>query len=77
MTRAALVTGAARGLGEGVAARLVDDGWAVALVDIDPETFSVAESAIPRDLRPMQLANVTCPTCCEVHAPGSAARAPG
>jgi len=34
VTRAALVTGAARGLGERVAARLVNDGWSVALVDI-------------------------------------------
>lgn len=42
MTRAALVTGAARGLGEGVAARLVDDGWAVALVDIDAAVGATA-----------------------------------
>lgn len=34
MTRAALITGAARGLGERVAARLVEDGWSVALVDV-------------------------------------------
>ena len=29
-----MVTGAARGLGERVAARLLDDGWSVALLDI-------------------------------------------
>ncbi len=42
MSGAALVTGAARGLGERVCARLLDDGWRVALVDIRPE---VAETA--------------------------------
>jgi len=34
--RVAVVTGAAAGLGEGVAARLAEDGWAVALLDINP-----------------------------------------
>jgi NAD(P)-dependent dehydrogenase (short-subunit alcohol dehydrogenase family) len=38
----AIVTGAARGLGEGVAARLVRDGASVALVDVSP---AVAETA--------------------------------
>ena len=36
-TRAAIVTGAARGLGEGAAARLARDGWSVLLFDNDPE----------------------------------------
>lgn len=38
----ALVTGAARGLGEAVAARLVRDGWAVALVDVAPAVEETA-----------------------------------
>jgi NAD(P)-dependent dehydrogenase (short-subunit alcohol dehydrogenase family) len=38
----AIVTGAARGLGEGVAARLVRDGASVALVDVSP---AVADTA--------------------------------
>lgn len=42
MTRAALVTGAARGLGERVAARLLDDGWSVALVDVRPTVEATA-----------------------------------
>jgi len=42
MTRAAIVTGAARGLGHGIAARLVGDGWAVALVDQSEDVLSTA-----------------------------------
>ncbi len=38
-----IVTGAARGLGEGVAARLTADGGRVALVDVDGAVFATAE----------------------------------
>lgn len=41
-TRAAIVTGAATGLGAGIAERLVRDGWSVLLLDLDP---SVADEA--------------------------------
>jgi NAD(P)-dependent dehydrogenase (short-subunit alcohol dehydrogenase family) len=39
----AVVTGAARGLGEAISARLAADGAAVALVDIRPEVTAAAE----------------------------------
>lgn len=50
--RAALVTGAARGLGEGIARRLLQDGWAVLLTDITSEVSATAatlarESGVP------------------------------
>ena len=38
----AIVTGAARGLGEGIAARLVGDGWSVALLDAIEEVRETA-----------------------------------
>ncbi len=41
-TRRALVTGAARGLGEAVAGRLIRDGWDVAVVDVAPEITQTA-----------------------------------
>jgi NAD(P)-dependent dehydrogenase (short-subunit alcohol dehydrogenase family) len=34
---AALVTGGAQGIGKGIAARLLRDGWAVLIADVDPE----------------------------------------
>lgn len=43
MPRRALVTGAARGLGEGVARRLARDGWSVLLIDIDPAVLKTAQ----------------------------------
>jgi 3-oxoacyl-[acyl-carrier protein] reductase len=37
MSKVAVVTGAARGIGAGVAARLAEDGFAVAVIDLDEE----------------------------------------
>ena len=48
MNRVAIVTGAARGIGAAVAARLVEDDIAVAVLDIDP---MAAESAAARLVR--------------------------
>ena len=45
----AVVTGAARGLGEGIARRLASEGWAVALLDRDPAVASVADRIRPPD----------------------------
>lgn len=42
--RAALVTGAARGLGEGIARRLAKDGWSVLMADADSRVGETASA---------------------------------
>ncbi|MGW8249805.1 MAG: SDR family NAD(P)-dependent oxidoreductase [Anaerolineales bacterium] len=44
--RVALITGAGQGLGQAVAREFADEGAAVALVDINPETLAQTESEI-------------------------------
>jgi hypothetical protein len=53
MTKAALVTGGAQGIGKGIAARLLQDGWAVFLADVDAEAGQacLAEWNEPERLR--------------------------
>lgn len=47
--KAALVTGAARGIGLAAAKRFLAEDWRVALVDIDGETLKRAHAALPAD----------------------------
>lgn len=45
-TRSAIVTGAARGIGAGIAKRLAEDGYAVAVVDLDESACEQSVSTI-------------------------------
>ncbi|MDP6692357.1 MAG: SDR family oxidoreductase [Alphaproteobacteria bacterium] len=44
--RVAVVTGAARGIGRATAERFLEDGWRVALLDIDGDTLSQTATAL-------------------------------
>jgi NAD(P)-dependent dehydrogenase (short-subunit alcohol dehydrogenase family) len=47
----AVVTGAARGIGLATAKRFLQNGWCVALLDIDAETLATAEPALDQAAR--------------------------
>lgn len=67
--RVALVTGAARGLGQGIAGRLVDDGWHVVLVDLAPEVVDTAQALSPDGTAAWGVvADVTDPVSCAATA---------
>jgi NAD(P)-dependent dehydrogenase (short-subunit alcohol dehydrogenase family) len=62
--RSALITGAAQGLGEGIARRLAQDGWSVLLTDVKPSVTETArklaaELGVPRDKLVASVADVT------------------
>lgn len=66
--RCGLVTGAARGLGEAVAARLIRDGWNVALVDIESsvtQTASRLAALRPGSLVPAFVGDVSDEAFCD------------
>ena len=46
IAKVAVVTGSARGIGRATAQRFLEDGWRVALLDIDGETLSHTETAL-------------------------------
>jgi NAD(P)-dependent dehydrogenase (short-subunit alcohol dehydrogenase family) len=60
--KAALITGAARGIGLATAKRFLADGWRVALLDIDGETLARAVAALGEPERTLALT-------CDVAAP--------
>ena len=49
MSKAAIVTGSARGIGKAIAARLARDGIQVALVDINEEAVQASAREIARE----------------------------
>ncbi len=59
MSKAAIVTGAATGIGLAVAERLLDDGFAVALVDADAEALAEAEEMLTGEEALFLLADVS------------------
>ena len=61
--RNAFVTGAANGIGRGIALRLASEGAALALNDIDPAALDavVARDSRWREATPSPIRPVTCP----------------
>ena len=65
--KAALITGAARGIGLTTAKRFLADGWRVALLDIDSDTLERTHAALAEP--------DTIAVCCDVADPSAIARA--
>lgn len=55
----AIVTGGASGIGLATAERLLDDGWPVALIDVDPAALAAAEDMFPDENAVFIVADVT------------------
>src|SRR5215213_5265107 len=55
MTKSALITGAARGIGLATAKRFLADGWRVALLDIDGEALAKSVAAVGEPERTLTL----------------------
>jgi NAD(P)-dependent dehydrogenase (short-subunit alcohol dehydrogenase family) len=68
ISKAALVTGAARGIGLATAKRFLNDGWRVALLDIDAETLNCTYDALAQG-------NKVIAICCDVADPSGVAQA--
>jgi NAD(P)-dependent dehydrogenase (short-subunit alcohol dehydrogenase family) len=65
-TKVALVTGAARGIGLAAATRFLDDGWHVAMLDIQGDTLRTAVKALDREEATLALeADVSDPAAVE------------
>ena len=58
-TRVAVVTGAGRGIGEGITRRLVRDGWYVIAVDRDPDPVAALVSDLGEAAAEAQIVDVT------------------
>jgi NAD(P)-dependent dehydrogenase (short-subunit alcohol dehydrogenase family) len=67
-TKAALVTGAARGIGLATAKRFLADGWRVALLDIDEDTLDRTQAALSGS-------GAFIAICCDVADPAKVAAA--
>ncbi|MDW6021041.1 SDR family NAD(P)-dependent oxidoreductase [Mesorhizobium sp. BAC0120] len=59
MRHSAVVTGGASGLGLAIAERLLDDGWPVAMVDVDRGALDAAETAFTDENAAFIVADVT------------------
>src|SRR5580658_9398976 len=72
LTKAALITGAARGIGLATARRFIAEGWRVALLDIDEATLDRGFTALRKSEE--NDAGAIMAICCDVADPAGVAR---